>query len=142
VDVVEVIREMTGGRGADVCIDAVGMEADRTILEKAANIVQMQMGTINALRQCVSAVRRGGTVTVVGVYGTSYDNFPWAQIFDKGIKMRGGQAPVHTYIDELMGLVKDKKVFLDDIITHTLPIDKVSEAYHIFNSKEDNCMKV
>lgn len=142
VDVVEVIREMTGGRGADVCIDAVGMEADRSILEKAANIVHMQMGTINALRQCVSAVRRGGTVTVVGVYGTSYDNFPWAQIFDKGIKMRGGQAPVHTYIDELMGLVKDKKVFLDDIITHTLPIDKVSEAYHIFNSKEDNCMKV
>jgi alcohol dehydrogenase len=141
-DAVEVIREMTQGRGADVVVDAVGMEANRNFFDKAANIIHMQMGTINALRMCVSAVRRGGTLTVVGVYGTPYDNFPWAQMFDKGIKLRGGQAPVHTYIDKLMGLVKDQKVFLDDIITHTLPLDRVTEAYHMFNNKEDNCMKV
>ena len=63
-------------------------------------------------------------------------------MFDKGIKLIGGQAPVHTHIDYLMGLVRDKKVFLDDIISHKFPLDKIAEAYHIFNNKEDNCMKV
>ena len=133
---------MTQGRGVDVAGDAVGMEADRNLLEKASNLVHMQAGTINALKMCVSAVRRGGTVTVVGIYGTTYDNFPWGQIIDKGLKMRGGQAPVHKYIDELNTLVREKKVTLDDIITHRLPLERASEAYHMFNSKEDNCMKV
>lgn len=141
-DPVEAIRERTQGRGADVVVDAVGMEANRNFLEKAANLVHLQMGTINALKMCISSVRRGGSLSVLGVYGTPYDNFPWAQIFDKGIQLRAGQAPVHTYIDELLKLVKDKKVFLDDILTHTLPLDRAPEAYHLFNSKEDNCMKV
>lgn len=142
VDVIEVIREMTGGRGVDVAVDAVGMEADRSFLDKAAQLVHLEAGTLNALRMAVKAVRRGGTVSVVGVYATTYDNFPYGQIFDKGIKLVGGQAPVHKYIDELLTLVKDKKVFLDDIITHTLPLEKVADAYQIFNQKEDNCMKV
>jgi alcohol dehydrogenase len=142
VDPIESVREMTKGRGADLVIDAVGMEADRTMLEKASNIVHLQMGTINAFRTAVSMVRRGGTISVVGVYGTSYDNFPWGQIFDKGIKVRAGQAPVHRYIDELMTLVMEKRVFLDDIITHTMPLNRVAEAYHLFNSKEDDCLKV
>ena len=141
-DPVEAIREMTHGRGADVVVDAVGMEANRNFLDKAANLVHLQMGSINALKMCISSVRRGGTIAVVGVYGTSYDNFPWAQMFDKGIKLRGGQAPVHSYIDELLSLVRNKKVFLDDIITHTLPLERAAEAYHLFNAKEDNCMKV
>lgn len=142
VDPVEAIREMTNGRGADVVVDAVGMEADRHFLEKASNLVHLQMGTINALKTCFSAVRRGGTVTVVGVYGTTYDNFPMGQLFDKGIKLWAGQAPVQVYIDELMTMVADKKVFLDDIITHKLPLSEAPNAYHIFNSKEDRCLKV
>ncbi|WPU63237.1 zinc-dependent alcohol dehydrogenase [Peredibacter starrii] len=141
-DPAEIIREMTGGRGADVVIDAVGMEADRTLFDKAAQFVHLEAGTLNALKMAVRAVRRGGVVSVVGVYGTTYDNFPWGQIFDKGLRLVGGQAPVHKYIDELLGLVRDKKVFLDDIISHRLPLDKISEAYHIFNNKEDKCMKV
>jgi threonine dehydrogenase-like Zn-dependent dehydrogenase len=118
------------------------MEADRHFLEKAANIVHLQMGSINALKMCFSAVRRGGTVTVVGIYGTTYDNFPFGQFIDKGITMWGGQAPVHNYLDELIGLVKDKRVFLDDIITHKLPLSEAPNAYHLFNAKEDRCMKV
>lgn len=141
-DPTEIIREMTGGRGADVVVDAVGMEADRTLFDKAAQFVHLEAGTLNALKMAVRAVRRGGVVSVVGVYGTTYDNFPWGQIFDKGLRLVGGQAPVHKYIDELLGLVRDKKVFLDDIISHRLPLDKISEAYHIFNNKEDKCMKV
>lgn len=141
-DPIEVIREMSEGRGADVVVDAVGMQADRSLFDKAAQLVHLEAGTLNALKMAVRAVRRGGTVSVVGVYGTTYDNFPYGQIFDKSIKLVGGQAPVHRYIDELMSLVRDKKVFLDDIISHRLPLDKISEAYHIFNNKEDNCMKV
>ena len=139
---VEIIREMTGGRGADVCIDAVGMEADRSVIEKLATIIRMEKGTINALKMACSAVRRGGFISVVGVYGYNYDNFPLAQIFDKGIQIRAGQAPVQAYIDELVELVSRREIKLDDIITHQLPLSEAAHAYDIFNKKEDNCVKV
>jgi S-(hydroxymethyl)glutathione dehydrogenase / alcohol dehydrogenase len=141
-DPAEVIREMTHGRGADVVVDAVGMEADRTLLNKAAQLVHLEAGTLNAFKMCVRSVRRGGVISVVGVYGTTYDNFPFGQIFDKGIKIVGGQAPAQAHIDYLMTLVKDKKVILDDIISHKFPLEKIVEAYQMFNNKEDNCMKV
>ena len=139
---VEIIREMTGGRGADVCIDAVGMEADRSIIDKLATIIRMEKGTINALKMACSAVRRGGFISVVGVYGYNYDNFPLAQIFDKGIQIRAGQAPVQAYVDELTELVSRREIKLDDIITHQLPLSEAAHAYDIFNKKEDNCVKV
>jgi alcohol dehydrogenase len=142
VNVIEVIREMTEGRGADVCVDAVGMEAERTVLEKLANVIHLQAGTIKVIDLCVSAVRRGGVVSIVGVYATTYDNFPFGQIFDKGISLRTGQAPVQHYIDQLIPLVEDKKVILDDIITHRLPLDEAPHAYDIFSNKKDNCLKV
>ncbi|MFD2246068.1 zinc-dependent alcohol dehydrogenase [Pontibacter ruber] len=142
VDAVEVIRDMTGGYGADVCIDAVGMEADRTAMEKAMNVVQMEKGSMKVLERCFDSVRRAGTVSVVGVYGSPYNNFPLHQWFDKGIKLMGGQAWVHRYIDNLISLVQDGKVVLDDIITHNVPLSEASRMYDIFNKKEDNCVKV
>lgn len=141
-DPAEIIREMTHGRGADVVVDAVGMEAERSFLDKASQIVHLEAGTINAFKMCVRSVRRGGTISVVGLYGTTYDNFPWGQIFDKGIKIIAGQAPAQAHIDHLMSLVLEKKVILDDIITHKFPLERIAEAYQIFNNKEDNCMKV
>ena len=141
-DVVEVIRSMTGGYGADVCVDAVGMEADRNFWTKAKNVFQGEMGTMKVLERCFDAVRRGGTVSVVGVYGTPYDNFPLHQWFDKGLKIKGGQAPVHNYIDHLIDLVQTGKVTLNDIITHNVPLSEASKMYDIFNNKEDNCVKV
>lgn len=142
IDPAEAIREMTGGYGADVCVDAVGMEADRTTMDKALNVVRMQKGSMKALETCFDAVRRGGVVTVVGVYGSMYDNFPLYKWFDKGIKLMGGQAWVQRYIDELLGLVRDGKVVLDDIITHTVPLSEAPKMYDIFNKKQDNCVKV
>lgn len=142
VDPIEAIREMTGGRGADVVVDAVGMEAHQSFFQKASNLVHLQAGNINALKLCLSAVRRGGKISVVGVYGTTYDNFPLGQLMDKGVTLWAGQAPVHNYIDELAEMVRERKVFLDDIISHKLPIDEAANAYSIFNQKEDNCMKV
>jgi S-(hydroxymethyl)glutathione dehydrogenase / alcohol dehydrogenase len=141
-DAVKAIRDMTEGRGADVCVDAVGLEADRKLIDKLSNIVHLQAGSINALKLCTSAVRRGGVVTVVGVYGMPYDAFPLGQIFDKGITMRFGQAPVQKYIDELIGIVERGEIKLDDIITHRLPLAEAPHAYQIFRDKEDNCVKV
>ena len=142
VDAVQVIRDMTGGYGADVCVDAVGMEADRNVLEKAMNVVQMEKGTMKVLEKCMDSVRRAGTVSVVGVYGSPYNNFPLYKWFDKGLTLRGGQAWVHRYIDHLISLVQEGKVKLDDIITHTVPLAEASRMYDIFNKKEDNCLKV
>ena len=141
-DPVEAIRDLTEGRGADVCVDAVGMEANRNLLDKLSNIIHAQAGSIKALQTAISAVRRGGVVTVVGVYGIPYDNFPLGQIFDKGITMCFGQAPAQKYIDELLTWVEQRKIRLDDIITHRLPLAQAPHAYEIFNKKEDNCVKV
>ena len=139
---VEAIRALTQGRGADVCVDAVGLEADRKLMAKLSTIVHLQAGSINALKLCISAVRRGGVVSVVGVYGMPYDAFPLGQIFDKGITMRFGQAPVQKYIDDLIGIVERGEIKLDDIITHRLPLSEAPHAYQIFRDKEDNCVKV
>lgn len=141
-ETIEEIRDMTEGRGADVCIDAVGMEADRSVFEKALNALRLQVGTTNVLENCFSAVRRGGVVSVVGVYGSYVDKFPLGQFFDKGLTMKAGQAPVQAYIDKLLKLVEEEKIVLDDIITHKLPLEEAPHAYKIFNNKEDDCVKV
>jgi S-(hydroxymethyl)glutathione dehydrogenase/alcohol dehydrogenase len=142
VDVAEAIREMTGGYGADVCIDAVGMEAHRSTMEKAMNVIQAEKGSINAMKSCFDAVRRGGRVSVVGVYGSPYDNFPVYQWFEKSIRLMGGQAWVQRWLDQLVKMVVDGKVKLDDIITHTVPLTEAERMYDVFNKKEDNCVKV
>jgi S-(hydroxymethyl)glutathione dehydrogenase / alcohol dehydrogenase len=141
-DVVEQIRSMTGGRGADVCVDAVGLEADMNILDKAKMMFNMESGNIDAFKLALSAVRRGGTITTVGVYATTYDNFPFGQMFEKGVTWKGGQVPVQKYIDELLVLVMNNKVILEDIITHRMPLSDAAKAYDIFNKKEDDCVKV
>jgi len=141
-DVVAFIRERTEGRGADVCVDAVGMEAHRTLLDKASNLIHGQVGSIDVLCTAASAVRRGGTITIVGVYGMSYDNFPIGQMFDKGVRLNMGQALVHRYIDDLVKLVESGKIRLDDVISHRLPLEQAAYAYDIFNKKADDCVKV
>lgn len=142
VDAVEAIRFLTKGRGADVVIEAVGMEVERSLLKKLANVVHLQRGSITAVEMCFSAVRRGGRVSIMGVYGTTYDNFPLGQMLDKGLRVQTGQAPVHNYIDELMQFIREKRVRADDIITHRLPLEQAPHAYQIFNRKEDDCVKV
>ncbi|HYZ75647.1 MAG TPA: zinc-binding dehydrogenase, partial [Chthoniobacterales bacterium] len=141
-DPVERIREMTQGRGADVCIDAVGLEASQTATGKIGNLLHLQSGNINALRMAVDAVRRGGIVSVVGVYGADYDRFPLGQIFDKGINLRFGQAPVQKYIDELIDLVSSRRLKLNDIITHRLSLQDAAHGYDIFKNKKEDCVKV
>jgi len=142
VDVIEAIREMTAGRGADVCVDAVGFEPERSWMDKVKSTVNFEVGSMKVLDMAFKAVRRMGTVSIMGVYGSPYDNFPLHRIFDKGITLKMGQAPVLNHIDKLIELVKDEKVVLDDIITHTLPLSQVAHGYEIFQKKEEDCVKV
>jgi S-(hydroxymethyl)glutathione dehydrogenase/alcohol dehydrogenase len=142
IDVVAAIREMTGGRGADVCVDAVGFEPERSFMDKVKATINFEKGSIKVLEMCFEAVRRMGTVSIMGVYGSPYDNFPLYRIFDKGITIKQGQAPVLNYIDKLIDLVKQDKVVLDDIISHTLPLEEAAHGYKIFDEKEEDCVKV
>ena len=141
-DLIEKLREMTGGRGPDAAVDAVGTEAERSFFEKLKAVVNLEKGTMKVLELCFEAVRRGGSIGVVGVYGSPYDNFPLHRIFDKGLNMSFGQSYVHKDFDKLFGLVKDRKVILNDIISHRLNLSEVSHAYDIFKHKKDNCTKV
>ena len=141
-EVIEQIRAVTNGRGADVCVEAVGFEPDRSLLDRAKAVINLEKGSPKVIEACMSAVRRGGTVSVLGVYPTTYDNFPLGQFFDKGIILKGGQAPAHKHIDTLLDYVKQGKVQLNDIITHRLPLSKIADGYSMFRNKEDNCVKV
>ncbi|WP_336518506.1 zinc-dependent alcohol dehydrogenase [Pollutibacter soli] len=141
-NVIEGIRAMTQGRGADVCIEAVGFEPERTFFDKAKALINVEKGSPKVLEACMSAVRRGGFVSVLGVYPTPYDNFPIGQFFDKGITLKGGQAPAQKYIDLLLKYVEEGKVKLDDVITHRLHLSKISDGYEMFYEKKDNCVKV
>ena len=135
-------REMTGGCGADVFVEDVGFEPERTKVEKFKAIVNFEKVSMKVLDMAFQAVRRSGTVTIVGVYGSTYDNFPMHRIFDKGISIKQGQAPVINYVDKLLNLVSEGKVILDDIITHTLPLSEAAKGYEMFDKKMDDCVKV
>lgn len=141
-EVVEKIRQQSRGYGADVCIDAVGFEPDRSLGDRLKSLVHLEKGSVKVLEACMSAVRRGGIVSVLGVYPAYYDNFPVGQFFDKGIILRGGQAVVHKHIDKLLQYVNDGSIVLDDIITHRLPLSQVAHAYDIFKNKKEDCVKV
>ena len=140
--VVDEIRSMSHGYGADVCVEAVGFEPDRSLLDRAKSVVNLEKGSDKVLVTCMSAVRRGGFVSVLGVYASPFDNFPIHQFFDKGITLKGGQAPAHKHIDKLPKNVSDGDVRLDDIISHTLPLSQAVHGYDIFRNKKDNCVKV
>lgn len=141
-EVIDQIRDMTGGRGADLCIEAVGFEPDRNLLDRAKAVINFEKGSIKVLEACMSAVRRGGIVSILGVYPVNYDNFKLGQIFDKGITIKAGQCNVHAIIDQLMDHVQSGRVKLDDIITHRLSLEDVSKGYEIFDKKQDGCVKV
>ncbi|OUJ75370.1 zinc-dependent alcohol dehydrogenase [Hymenobacter crusticola] len=141
-DTVEQIRAMSSGRGADVCVEAVGFEPMRDLFDRVKSVVNLEKGSPKVLEACMSAVRRGGIVSVLGVYATPFDNFPVGQFFDKGITIRGGQAPAQKHIDKLLEYIVQGKVKLDDIITHRLPLADAAHGYDIFRNKKDNCVKV
>jgi threonine dehydrogenase-like Zn-dependent dehydrogenase len=156
-DLGDAIREMTDGRGTDSVIDAVGMEAHGA---PGAKLVQQMTGLLpdavaekvmqkagidrlSALYAAVDVVRRGGTISLIGVYGGMADPLPMLTIFDKQIQLRMGQANVKRYVDDIMPLLMDgDPLGVDDFATHRVPLDQAPELYEKFQRKEDGVVKV
>ena len=145
-DVVEKLKEMTGGRGPDACIDAVGFEAHGTSMSALFDEAKFKMSLATdkpiALRQAIQACRKGGTVSIPGVYAGFIDRFPMGAAFAKGLTFRMGQTHVHKYIRPLMEKIEQGKIDPTFLITHRLNLRQAAEGYDVFNKKEDNCVKV
>ena len=145
-DVIEALKEMTGGRGPDACIDAVGMEAHGTsILSMYDEIKQKTRLSTDrpiALREAIQACRKGGTVSVPGVYGGFLDKFPFGAAFAKGLTFRMGQTHVHRYLHPLLERIERGEIDPSFVITHRLSLDEAPHGYDIFKHKEDGCIKV
>ena len=142
-DVVDAVHELTGGRGADSVIEAVGSDADSGFAAKFLALTKIQPDRLTALHQALGSVRRGGTVSVVGVYTGTMLNFPLGDLFDKQITLRWGQANVRAWSDGLYDLLRDGDV-LDAaaMITHEVPLEQGPEYYKLFRDKEPGVRKV
>lgn len=137
----EYIKEITHG-GADVVIDCVGMDGEISAIEKIEAKLKIQGGSKSAIEIASQAVRKGGTVSVVGVYGARYNNFPFGDFFSRNVTLKMGQCPAHSYMDRILNLIQKKEFDATDIITHTLPLTEGKKAYELFDQKLDNCIKV
>lgn len=146
MDAGEAVTEMTGGRGPDACIDAVGMEAHGTgldaLYDKAKQAVRLESDRPTALRQVILACRKGGTVSIPGVYGGFVDKVPLGAAFNKGLTMKMGQTHVHRYLRPLLDRVQKGEIDPTFVITHRMKLDEAPDAYEIFKHKKDNCIKV
>ncbi len=141
-DPVLTIKKMTGWLGADVCIDAVGCEAAGSALQTiTGRKLMLQAGSATALHWAVNSVKKGGIVSVVGVYGPTDNLVPMGNILNKGLTLRANQASVKRLLPKLIEHVQAGRLNPKGIITHRVPLEEVSEAYHIFSSKLDNCIK-
>jgi threonine dehydrogenase-like Zn-dependent dehydrogenase len=146
VDVVEALKQMTGGRGPDVCIDAVGLEAHVTgplgWVDKAKQSVRIQSGRPGVLREAIQSCRKGGTVSLPGVYGGFVDTIPFGAAFNKSLNFKMGQTHVHRYLQPLADRITNGDVDPSFLVTHRLSLSDAPHAYDIFSHKEDECVKV
>ena len=146
VPVLEALKMMTGGRGPDVCIDAVGLESHGTspdaILDKVEQFTRMVSDRSHVLRECIIACRKGGTLSIPGVYGGIVDKVPLGAAFNKGLTWRMGQTHVQRYLRPLLERIQNGELDPSFIITHRLPLDQAPHAYKIFKEKQDDCVKV
>ena len=137
---------MTGGRGPDSCIDAVGMEAHGTTLDAVYDRVKtalcMATDRPHALRQAIEACRKGGTVSIPGVYGGLLDKVPIGAAFAKGLTLKMGQTHVHRYLPPLLERIERGEIDPSFVITHRVWLDEAPEMYKTFRDKQDDCIKV
>ncbi len=142
-DIVMHLKQMTDGRGPDVCIDAVGLEADGSRLHTfLGRGVMMEAGNPVATAWCIDAVRKGGRVSIVGVYGPPWNLVPLGTAMNKALTLRMGQCNVKRYMPHLLEHIRAGRVDAKGIISHRLPLENVAEAYEMFAAKQDDCRKV
>ncbi|HEX5763806.1 MAG TPA: zinc-dependent alcohol dehydrogenase [Solirubrobacterales bacterium] len=146
-DVVEELKEMTGGRGPDACIDAVGLEAHHAhgmvhAYDRVKQATRMETERPHALREAIMACRNAGVVSVVGVYGGFLDKFPMGAVINRGLTIRAGQCHVHKYMRPLLERIERGEIDPSFVVSHEMGLDQASEGYETFKHKEDECVKV
>jgi len=145
-DPLEFLKETTGGRGPDACIDAVGMEAHSPgIVYAYDRAKQSLMGETDrpiALRQAIRACRNGGTVSVIGVYGGLIDKFPMGSVMNKSLTIRAGQCHVQRYMRPLLDRIQKGEIDPSFVITHRLRLEDGPKGYEMFREKAENCIKI
>ncbi|MBD2102115.1 zinc-dependent alcohol dehydrogenase [Leptolyngbya sp. FACHB-261] len=146
VDAGEALKEMTGGRGPDSCLDAVGLEAHGMGLEgfydKAKQAVRLETDRPPVLRQMMVACRKGGTLSIMGVYGGFVDKMPMGAAFNKGLTFRMGQMFGQKYIPQLIERVANGEIDPSLVFSHHLPLDETKRGFELFKHKKENCTKV
>jgi len=146
VDAGEALKEMTGGRGPDCCIDAVGLEAHgmgvEGVYDKAKQAVRLETDRPHVLRQMMVACRKGGTLSIMGVYSGFVDKLPFGAAFNKGLTMRMGQMHGQKYMRLLLERVLNGELDPSFVVTHRLPLEDAKQGYEMFKHKKDNCIKV
>ena len=146
VDVASALKELTGGRGPDACIDAVGMEAHGMGLMGAYDRVKQALAVETdrpiALRQALMACRNGGVVSIPGVYGGFLDKVPFGSVMNRSLTIKTGQTHVHRYMQPLLERIQRGEIDPTTVITHRMPLDDAPYGYDIFCNKQDDCIKI
>ena len=141
-DMAEHIKKMTDWMGADVCIDAVGGDAAGSIAQTlTGRLMKMQAGAATVLHWAINCVRKGGNVSIVGVYGPTFNAVPIGNVVNKGLTLRANQASVKRNVPRCLEHIKAGHINPKDVITHRIPLEEIAEGYHIFSSKLDACIK-
>ena len=142
----EALKELTGGRGPDACIDAVGMEAHYHgplyAYDRAKQALRMETDRPFALREAIMSCRSGGIVSVIGVYGGFVDKFPMGAVMNRGLTIKSGQCHAHRYMRPLLERIEDGEIDPSFVITHRLSLDEAPHGYDVFKKKEEDCLKV
>lgn len=141
-DVLEQLRDHTGGRGPDAAIDAVGMEAHGSAYDHVKQTLKLETDRPYALRQAMRAVRKGGILSIPGVYGGFLDKVPFGAVFNKGVTIKMGQTHVQRYLQPLLEYVEQGRIDPSFVITHRVPLTRAPEMYDTFCEKRDSCIKV
>jgi threonine dehydrogenase-like Zn-dependent dehydrogenase len=145
-DVFEQLKDMTGGRGPDSCIDSVGLEAHGTtpdaILDRVKASMMLATDRPHALRQAIHCCRKGGTVSIPGVYGGFLDKLNFGAAFNKGLTLKMGQTNMHKYMPKLLKHIEDGDIDPRFVISHRLQLDEAPNAYKQFNEQKDDWRKI
>jgi len=136
------LKKMTDLLGPDVCIDAVGCEAAGSVAQQLTGVkLKLQAGAATVLHWAINSVRKGGTVSIVGVYGPTFNAVPIGNALNKGLTLRMNQASVKRHLPRLIEHIQAGRLKPSEIITHRVPLEEAAEAYHVFSEKLDNCIK-
>jgi threonine dehydrogenase-like Zn-dependent dehydrogenase len=145
-DIQDALNEMTGGRGPDACIDAVGMESHTPgplgMYDRVKQALMLETGRPAPLRQAIMACRNGGTVSVPGVYGGFLDKIPFGSVMNRSITLKTGQTHVQRYMGLLLQRIQDGDVDPSFVVTHRMPLEQAPEGYRMFRDKQDRCVKI